>query len=60
MHIEILPHKSTGYDDRVVDAGGRTVRTFTYPTIEGARKAARAWTAAYGNCPIVDRTGLRE
>lgn len=60
MHIEILPHKSTGYDVRVVDAGGGTVHTFTYSTIEAARKAARAWTAAYDNCPIHDRTGLKE
>jgi hypothetical protein len=59
MHIEILPHRSTGYDVRVVDAGGRTVRTFTYPAIEGARKAAWAWTVAYGNCPVVDKSGVK-
>jgi hypothetical protein len=60
MHIEILAHKPTGYEVRVVDADGRTVRMFTYSTLESARKAARAWTAAYGNCPVVDKTGLRE
>jgi hypothetical protein len=59
MHIEILPHKPTGYEVRVVDADGRTVRTFTYSTLENARKAARAWTAAYGNCWIDDKTGIR-
>jgi hypothetical protein len=60
MHIEILAHKPTGYEVRIVDADGRTVRTFIYPSIQSARKAARAWTAAYGNCPIIDKSGLRE
>jgi hypothetical protein len=59
MHIEILAHKPTGYEVRVVDADGRTIRMFTYSTIENARKAARAWTAAYGNCPIVDKSGVK-
>ena len=27
--------------------------------IESARIAARAWTAAYGDCPIDDKTGLK-
>ena len=60
MQIEILAHKPTGYEVRVVDAGERTVRVFIYPSIQGARKAARAWTAAYGNCPIVDKSGVQE
>jgi len=59
MHIRILAHKPTGYEVRVVDADGRTIRMFIYPTIESARTAARAWTAAYGNCPINDKTGLK-
>ena len=59
MHIRILAHKPTGYEVRVVDADGRTIRMFIYSTIENARKAARAWTAAYGNCPIDDKTGLK-
>jgi hypothetical protein len=64
MHIEILKHSIKGpikgYEVRVVDANGRLVRTFTYPTIESARKAARAWTVAYGNCPIDDKSGVKE
>jgi hypothetical protein len=60
MRIEILERSVKSYEVRVVDDDGRTVRTFTYPTIQSARKAARAWTAAYGNCPIADKTGLRE
>jgi hypothetical protein len=43
----------------VIDHAGRTLRTFTYPTIDSARKAARAWTVAYGNCLIDDKTGLK-
>jgi hypothetical protein len=54
MHIEILKDTVKGFQVRVVDADERIVRTFTYPTIESARRAARAWTVAYGNCPIVD------
>jgi hypothetical protein len=60
MHIEILAHKPTGYEVRVVNAGGRTIRMFIYSTLESARKAARAWTAAYGECPIVDKSGVKE
>jgi hypothetical protein len=41
-------------------ANGRTVRMFTYPTIESARRAAQAWTVAYGNCPIVDKSGVKK
>jgi hypothetical protein len=29
---------------------------FRYPTIEAARRAARAWTVAYGDCPIDDKS----
>jgi hypothetical protein len=64
MHIEILKHPIKGpikgYEVRVVDAEGRTIRKFTYPTIESARTAARAWTVAYGNCPIDDKSGVKE
>jgi hypothetical protein len=42
---------------RVVDADGRIVRAFNYPTIEQARKAAMALTVPYDNCPIVDKSG---
>jgi hypothetical protein len=60
MHIEILPHvRKGGYEVRVVDAEGRTVCTFAYLTIESARTAARAWTSAYGNCSINDKTGVK-
>jgi hypothetical protein len=57
MHIEILKHAIQGFQVRVVDAGGRTLRMFTYRTIEGARRAAQAWTVAYGDCPIRDKLG---
>ena len=64
MHIEIVKHPIKGpikgYEVRVVDANGRLIRTFTYPTIESARRAAKAWTVAYGNCPIYDKSGVKE
>ena len=64
MHIEIVKHPIKGpikgYEVRVVDANGRLIRMFTYPTIESARRAAKAWTAAYGNCPIRDKSGVKE
>jgi hypothetical protein len=64
MHIEILKHPIKGpikgYEVRVVDDNGRLVRTFTYATIESARRAAKAWTVAYGNCPIRDKSGVKE
>ena len=64
MHIEIVKHPIKGpikgYEVRVVDANGRLIRMFTYPTIESARRAAKAWTAAYGNCPIRDTSGVKE
>jgi len=47
-------------DPASVDAEGRTVRMFTYPTIESARRAATAWTVAYGDCLVKDKTGMKE
>jgi len=58
MRIEILKHK--GFQVRVVDAKGQTIRMFRYPTIEAARRAAAAWTVAYGNCWVNDKTGVKE
>jgi hypothetical protein len=56
MHIEILKHPKKGFQVRVVDAEGQTIRMFTYPTIESARRAATAWTVAYGDCRVDDKT----
>jgi hypothetical protein len=55
--IDIPKHASEGFQVRVVDADWFTLRIFTYSTIESARRAARAWTVAYGNCPIEDKSG---
>jgi len=60
MHIEILKHPIKGFQVRVVDAEGRTVRMFTYQAIESARRAATAWTVAYGDCRVKDKTGMKE
>ena len=52
-HIEI--HKTNaGFEVRVVSSDEQVLRRFTYDTIEGARRAATAWTAAYNDCPIKD------
>jgi hypothetical protein len=62
MRIEIRKRADKGhnvrdvYEVRVVDADGRAIRMFRYPTIEAARRAARAWTVAYGDCPIDDKS----
>jgi hypothetical protein len=39
MYIELLEDVVKGFRVRVVDADGLTLRTFTYPTIESARRA---------------------
>ena len=57
IRIEILERTTNSYEDRIIDHRGRTLCMFTYPTIGGAGNAARAWTAAYGDFPIVDKTG---
>jgi hypothetical protein len=59
MHIEILKHPINGTQVRVVDAGGRTLRMFTYPTIECARRTAAAWAVAYNNCRINDKSEMK-
>jgi hypothetical protein len=40
----------------VIDGNGCVLHRYTYRTIESARRAAAAWTAAYDNCPIEDTT----
>jgi hypothetical protein len=46
---------------RPVDAEGRTIRMYkTYPTIESARRAAMAWTVAYDNGWIDDKSAMKE
>ena len=60
MHIEIVRIEGKRFQVRVVDADGRTLRMFTYPTIESARRAASAWTVAYNNCWVDDKSGVQE
>jgi hypothetical protein len=40
----------------VIDDNGHVLHRYTYRTVESARRAAAAWTAAYDNCPIEDTT----
>jgi hypothetical protein len=60
MHIEIRKHATKGFQMRIIDAGGRAICMFAYPTIDMARGAARTWTVAYGDCPVVDNSGVKQ
>ena len=60
MHIEIMKDKVIGFQVRVVNDDGQILRMFVYRTIESARRAAAAWTVAYGNCEILDKSGVKE
>jgi len=39
---------------RVISDQGLTTRRFSYPDLLAARRAAAAWSAAYGDCEIID------
>jgi hypothetical protein len=60
VYIEILKHAAKGFQVRVIGAEGRTLAMLAYPTIEIARGAARALTVAHGDCPVVDKSGVKE
>jgi len=42
------------HEVRVIDNKGQITRRFAYRNLQAARRAATAWSAAYGNCEIVD------
>ena len=44
------------FEVRVINARGLTTRKFTYGDLQQARRAAAAWSAAYGDCPVIDQT----
>jgi hypothetical protein len=44
------------FEVRVIDDQGLTTRKFTYNDVRRARRAAAAWSAAYGDCKVVDQT----
>ena len=44
------------FEVRVIDDQGLTTRRFTYGNLQQARRAAAAWSTAYGNCPVIDQT----
>jgi hypothetical protein len=56
MHIEISNTEDGDFEVRVVESDGHVLHRYTYRTIESARRAAAAWTAAYDNCWIKDNT----
>jgi hypothetical protein len=47
------------FEVRVIDDQGLTKRKFTYGDIQQARRAATAWSAAYGDCAVIDQTEER-
>jgi hypothetical protein len=55
VHI-VIDKTDRGFEVRVVDGEGRTLRKFTYHTIESARRAAEAWRSAHGDCQVIDQT----
>jgi hypothetical protein len=55
MHI-VIANTDRGFEVCVVDSEGRTLRRFTYHTIQSARTAAEAWRSAYGDCQVIDQT----
>jgi hypothetical protein len=44
------------FEVRVINNRGLTTRKFTYGDLQQARRAAAAWSAAYGDCPVIDQT----
>jgi hypothetical protein len=55
--MKILIISTAGvFEVRVLNDQGVTTRKFTYGNLQQARRAADAWSAAYGNCQIFDQT----
>lgn len=48
------------FEVRVINDQGLTMRKFTYTDVQQARRAADAWSAAYGNCQVIDETAGRK
>jgi hypothetical protein len=48
------------FEVRVIDDHGLTKRKFTYSDVQHARRAAAAWSTAYGDCAVIDQTEERK
>jgi hypothetical protein len=48
------------FEVQVLDDQDRTIRKFTYLSVQQARRAAAAWSTAYGNCPVIDQTEQKQ
>jgi hypothetical protein len=48
------------FEVRIIDDQGLTTRKFTYNDVQRARRAAAAWSTAYGDCPVMDQTAERK
>jgi hypothetical protein len=56
----VIVGKGRMFEVRVIDDQGLTTRKFTYGDLHQARRAAAAWSTAYGNCPVIDQTEGRK
>lgn len=43
------------YEVRVINDRGLTTRKFSYGDLQQARRAAAAWSTAFGDCPVIDQ-----
>ena len=50
----VIVRTPDSYEVRVLDDQGRITRRFTYRDLLTARRAAVAWSVAYGDCEIMD------
>ena len=56
----VIASTDLGFEVRIIDDRGVTTRKFTYNDVKRARRAADAWSAAYGDCPVIDQTEGRK
>jgi hypothetical protein len=50
----VIARTPDSWEVRVIDDKGLTTRRFAYRNLLAARRAAAAWSVAYGNCKIID------
>jgi hypothetical protein len=60
MRIENFKRAIKGFQVRIVDSEGHARLMLTYPNIQSARGAARAWTVAYATVRSKTKSGMKE
>jgi hypothetical protein len=58
--VGLIVRTGRAFEVRVIDDHDLTKRKFTYGNLKQARRAAAAWSAAYGDCPVIDQTEGRK